>query len=1216
MGERKRVMTLIFILTGISISITAITIGILYNAAFEESRSSMVNIAQSRARMIESVARYDADVAELLHDENPDYDPLAATLSQIVEAHNNFEGFGETGEFTLARHDSYFIDFLLRQRHGDVVHPHSIPFDSELAEPMRLALSGKSGTIIGLDYRGETVLAAYEPVSVLNLGIVAKIDLSEVRAPFIKASIAAVGVLTILIFFGAYLFARVTNPMVNQIISNESRFRSMFESRMTGIFFWNADGAITDANDVFLELIGYSREELQSGEVLWSQLTPPEHQARDDIELENLVSTGVAIPFEKEYFRKDGSRLPVIVGASTLPGSPLHGVAFVLDITDRKEANEELRRYAHIVSSSNDMMALLSSNYEYLSANAAYLKAFGLNREELIGKTASDVIGDAFFNSIVKPQAEHCMNGNEVRFQTWFDFPEALDRYIDVTYTPYLDKMGNVLGYVVNTHDITSLKLAEQKAAQYSRALESSLSEIYFVDAETLHFVEANLGARDNIGYSIEELRTITPLDITPDFTPEMFEKLVAPLRENEQETVQFTTVHRRMDGTQYPVELNIQLIPDENPIFLAIVQDITERIQAGESLAKNEKQFRSVVETAINCIISVDDLGRIVFMNKVTGKTFGYSSDELIGEPVTILMPDRYREAHAKGLNRVASGGETKVIGESVELAGLRKDGSEFPIELSLSKWKTDEGVFFTGIIRDITERNKSEQNLRDNESKFRTVIEQSNDAIYILFNEKFDLINRRFTELTGIELEELNLPDFNFMDTVAPEDKDLIIERGQMRDRGEQPPDVYEFSVLHKNGTVKRVQASVTEIEYRDGHAVLGLLRDINEQKALEEQLRQSQKMESVGRLAGGVAHDFNNMLQTIAGNCDLALQEDDLSEDLKESLAEIAHAAQRSAKLTRQLLSFARQETVEPKVIQLNDTVMSMAKMMQRLIGEEINLTWLPHEDIWKVKIDPSQIDQILVNLVVNARDAISGTGNITLATKNVSLDAEFASGHPGSRAGDYVMFTVSDDGCGMDSEVVSQIFEPFFTTKPLGEGTGLGLATIYGIVKQNACYIDVYSEVGIGTTFKLYIPRYVGDSSASIREKQEDILDGGTETILIVEDEESVLRLSMKILKNLGYTTITADTPAKALSLAEENQGQIHLLLSDVVMPDMNGGELGERISKAHPNLKILFMSGYTADIIANQGIVREGVNYIQKPFTAQDLAIKIRSVLEG
>jgi len=371
----------------------------------------------------------------------------------------------------------------------------------------------------------------------------------------------------------------------------------------------------------------------------------------------------------------------------------------------------------------------------------------------------------------------------------------------------------------------------------------------------------------------------------------------------------------------------------------------------------------------------------------------------------------------------------------------------------------------------------------------------------------------------------------------------------------------------------------------------------------------------MESVGRLAGGVAHDFNNMLGVILGHTEFALEKGEKHYDLYADLKEIQTAAKRSADLTRQLLRFARKEIISPKQLDLNDNVESMLNMLRRLIGEDINLVWQPDAYLWPVKMDPSQIDQIIANLCVNAKDAIAGVGKLTIETGRHTFDAKYCKEHPGFIPGNFVLLAVSDNGCGMDKHTLDNLFEPFFTNKEVGEGTGLGLATIYGIVKQNNGFINVYSEPGRGSTFKIYLPRLVSDEDTdkAVLDKKEAA--GGTEIILLVEDEPTILRMTRMMLEKKGYTVITAATPTEAMEKAKSHSGFIDLLMSDVIMPEMNGRELSEQMTSLCPDIKLLFMSGYTSNVIAHHGVLDHGVEFIQKPFSMKDMTIKVREVLD-
>jgi signal transduction histidine kinase len=432
-------------------------------------------------------------------------------------------------------------------------------------------------------------------------------------------------------------------------------------------------------------------------------------------------------------------------------------------------------------------------------------------------------------------------------------------------------------------------------------------------------------------------------------------------------------------------------------------------------------------------------------------------------------------------------------------------------------------------------------------------------------------------------------------------------------------------EWDILRKDGERRTLEFYASLV--RDSKGIptgfRGIVRDITQNKQaeaerekLQTQLNQAQKMESVGRLAGGVAHDFNNMLGVILGHTELALLRTDDKHKLCSDLNEIQKAAKRSADITKQLLAFARKEIISPRKLDLNDTVESMLNMLRRLIGENIDLSWLPAKQLWPLKMDPSQIDQILANLCVNARDAIAGVGKLTIETGRKTFDEAYCNEHPGFIPGDFVLLAVSDNGCGMDKDTLDNLFEPFFTTKEVGKGTGLGLATVYGIVKQNNGFINVYSEPGQGSTFKIYLPRLVAEEDTdnkTMPEKKEAA--GGTETILLVEDEASILKMVRMMLERKGYNVLSSATPAEAMEKAKSHFGAIDLLMTDVVMPEMNGRDLAAKVTALHPDIRLLFMSGYTADVIAHQGELDAGVAFIQKPFSLADMTEKVREMLD-
>ena len=512
------------------------------------------------------------------------------------------------------------------------------------------------------------------------------------------------------------------------------------------------------------------------------------------------------------------------------------------------------------------------------------------------------------------------------------------------------------------------------------------------------------------------------------------------------------------------------------------------------------------------------------------------------------------------------------------------------------------------------------TEAALRESEQRFARAFSESpvGMAIRSLEDDRYIEINNRALNMLGYSREEIignSVKKIGVMSEAdVQENRRLLQSTKGLRDR--------EIEFRHKNGSLVLCSYSAHTVRIGGQDCVLSIILDISEHKRaeaerekLQSQLNQIQKMESVGRLAGGVAHDFNNMLTAVQINATMARESLPPDSPLIESLDEILLCTQRSADLTRQLLAFARKQTIAPKVLDLNETVSGMLKMLQRLIGEDIELSWRPAAQLWAVNIDPSQVDQILANLCVNARDAIGGVGKVTIETRNTSFDEDFCSSHTGHLPGEYVMLAVSDDGCGMDKEVFGHLFEPFFTTKEIGRGTGLGLATVYGIVKQNHAFINVYSEPGHGTTFKVYIPRHAHQAPQPVKAGSVQLASRGHETILVVEDEAMILRIAQRTLVNLGYTVLAASSPEEAIRLAQEYGQTIHLLMTDVVMPEMNGLDLSKRIVLHHPQIRRLFMSGYTADVIAHQGVLSEGLHFISKPFSIQELSKKVRAALD-
>ncbi len=648
-------------------------------------------------------------------------------------------------------------------------------------------------------------------------------------------------------------------------------------------------------------------------------------------------------------------------------------------------------------------------------------------------------------------------------------------------------------------------------------------------------------------------------------------------------------------------------------------VQDLLEK--RTRELRASEERYRSLVEESPD-IIGIFHEERLVFINSTGARQLGAKTKgELLGRKTEDLFhPDDLPAALARIQRRLA--GETGMY--PAEVRYMRLDGTTLPVEVIATPIIFHEKTAVQFIARDITERKRAEEALRAKDRLVEDIIASAQEGVIVYDrNLRYQVWNPFMEGITGVSASKvigrLPLEVFPFLRETG------IMERLERALAGETHGAIdFPYSMLETGRSGWASDAS-SPLRNAAGEiiGVVGTVRDIAERKRaeaekakLEAQFQQAQKMESVGRLAGGVAHDFNNMLQAILGNVDLALEVIPPGSPVRESLEEIQSAALRSADLIRQLLAFARQQTIAPKLLNFNEAVEGLLKMLKRLIGEDIHLTWLPAAGLGPVKLDPTQIDQILANLCINARDAIGGVGKITLETGNAVFDEAYCADHLGFVPGEYVRLAVSDDGCGMDKETLAHLFEPFFTTKGVGQGTGLGLATVYGIVKQNHGFIHVYSEPGQGTTFKIHLPQHASQAAATRTETAGELLKSRGETVLLVEDEPAILALARRILKRLGYTVLNASTPSEAIRLAGAHAGEIHLLITDVVMPEMNGRDLARRLLSHHPKLKCLFMSGYTADVIAHRGVLDEGVHFIHKPFSIKDLAAKVREVLEA
>jgi PAS domain S-box-containing protein len=627
---------------------------------------------------------------------------------------------------------------------------------------------------------------------------------------------------------------------------------------------------------------------------------------------------------------------------------------------------------------------------------------------------------------------------------------------------------------------------------------------------------------------------------------------------------------------------------------------------------AETVRRQALAMDAAADGISILGEDGKHIYVNAAFARMMGYESPEAM---LGVNWRDIYDSRDVAMLQ--------PLVRKSLETDGKwsgqinlrRRDGVIFPIEMAITSLAN--GV--TACIgHDISARKEAEKARVDAENKYQTLVEQVAAISYIAelgVKGQWHYISPQVEAITGYSQDDWLASSRDWMRHIPQEDHAVIEAAEEASVRGERFQ--AEYRIVRKDGAVIWVSDTAVVVSGSDSHPVMeGIIVDITERKLLENQLQQSRRMEAVGRLAGGIAHDFNNLLTIIKGYAELAEQRTGMQPDLRADIQQIENAAERASTLIRQLLAFSRRQVLQPKVIDLNAIVLGLDKLLGRLMGEHIEMVTRCGANVGHVKADPAQIEQVIMNLVVNARDAMPKGGRLTVETLNVELDSTYARDHVSVKPGSYVMLAVSDSGIGMSPETVAHIFEPFYTTKGSGQGTGLGLSTVYGIVKQSGGYIWVYSEPGKGSTFKVYLPRVLAQVEAKPEAAELPAAGKGSETILLVEDEEAVRELASRILSAKGYSVVAARSTKEAEQFAEKRGAKIHLLLTDIIMPGTSGRELAQRITARHPGTRVLYMSGYTDNVLAQGGVLEAGLSFLQKPFTPGALVQKVRDVLDS
>ncbi|MBI2928249.1 MAG: PAS domain S-box protein [Verrucomicrobia bacterium] len=1003
---------------------------------------------------------------------------------------------------------------------------------------------------------------------------------------------------------------------------SEDRYRSLFESSRDAVMTLEPPSwRFTSGNPATVKMFGAKNEDEFISLGPWELSPKRQPDGRTSAEkAREMIETALregSHYFEWTHQRLGGEEFPATVLLSRMHST---GTAFlhatVRDITERKRAEEALRKseenYRTVIRAAQDGFWLLDMEGRLLDVNEAYCRLTGYSREQLLAMRISDVEAAESQEEVRRHVAQVMAAGSD-RFETRHRCADGRPVELEVSANYASSDGGRHFAFF---RDITERKRAEEalRASElnFRAVVEQSITGIYVI--QDGRFVLVNPQVARILGYTQEELLAGLPvIETVVEADRALVAENIRRRAAGEVKSLHYSFRARRKDGAEIHLEVHgTHLDWGGRAAILGTVLDVTERKQAEERI----RQLSRAVEQSPTSIVITDRQGNIEYVNPKFTSLTGYTLEEVLGQNPSLLKSGGTSpEEYAHLWNTITAGGE----GHG-EFHNRKKNGELFWEEALVSPIKDAQGriTHFLAIKEDITERKRAEQALRESEVLYHSLVESLPLEVFRKDRAgRFTFANQRFCNLVGVPLADLiGRTDADFF----PPELAANYRHDDLQVMETRQP--FETVEEHRRKDAKTpVFFQVVKSALFDGQGQVvgmqGLSLDVTERKQLEEQFRQAQKMEAIGQLAGGVAHDFNNLLTVIQGYANLIQCRPGLDTELTEYLNLIASAATRAANLTRQLLTFSRKQIVQRQCLELNQVIEDMAKMLRRIIGEDIAVQFACAADLPTLNADPGMVEQVLMNLAVNARDAMPQGGRLTIGTAPVRFSSEDVKAQPKARAGEFVRLDVTDTGCGMPPELLEHIFEPFFTTKGVGKGTGLGLATVYGIVEQHAGWLEVSSEVGVGTTFRIYWPVAPQAGPRRAFKPIETPVRGGTEKILLVEDEPSLRALTKVILQRHGYGVVEAGSGREAERLWTEAGGEFDLLLTDMVMPDgLNGRELAEKLQARKPSLKVMFASGYSLDLIGQGLVLREGINFLQKPYTAAKLAQAVRKCLEG
>ncbi len=992
---------------------------------------------------------------------------------------------------------------------------------------------------------------------------------------------------------------------------SEERYRMLVEISPDAIYV-QQDRKVVFVNPTCLRLLRAEAPAQIIGKSVFDVIHANYHEAVNRRIEDNLKGRSVP-PMAQQWNRLDGSLIDVEVVATpfTWKGRPAVQVV-ARDISERKRQEEERDKLLAILDQSPDLIGLADTDGTVLYVNQTGRRMIGLDGDkEAAGRNMCDFIAPLeplqTRQGIVSAMRAGQVSQREM-VVTHFGGGDPVQ--LEVRAFGIFDRSGKLIGFANVSRDISERKRAEEalrrSEERYRLLFESNPQPMWVYHLATLRFLAVNQAAVEHYGYSRSEFLSMTLRDIRPpEDIPALEQSIFDAANSIDRAGI---WRHRTKFGRIIYVEITETHIEFEGKAAaLILANDVTERVQAEETL----RLHAAALEAAANSIVITDTGGNIQWVNPAFERLTGYSAGEIIGKNPRILQSGRHDASFYKAMWDSILAGQ---VWEG-EIINRRKDGSLYAEHQTITPVRDANGNItdFVGVKEDITARKRGEEALQASEAAYRSIIEGAPYGIYRVRQDgRILMANPALAKMLGYESPAELVGRNTITDLyLSPEERELSAARW----RGKETVMPYEVTWKCKGGKhiVVRLAGRMWHEEKDTLPSYEVFVEDMTERRSLEEQFRQAQKMEAVGRLAGGVAHDFNNLLMIISSYAQLIPEHLSDGTKVEKHAQHIAEAASRATAVTQQLLAFSRKQVMQPTTLSLNELTLGLSKMLPTLLGEDIEMAVVPGAT-WKVRADASQIEQVIMNLAVNARDAMPEGGKLIIEISDVVLDRDYSKRH-GIEVppGEYVMLAVSDTGMGMDGKTQARIFEPFFTTKAVGKGTGLGLATAYGIVKQSGGFIWVYSEVGKGSTFKIYLPRVEEPEDQRTQRLSTGPAPRGSEAILLVEDEDALRTVTSEYLQSLGYVVLGARNAEDALRIIRERVDPIHVLITDMVMPGIGGPQLAKAAQELRPGLRVIYVSGYTDRAMDRSAIGPDAV-FLQKPFNLNALAVKLRDLL--